>query len=176
MRQDTGLERRRGQGWKVALWLSGVFGGVATFLGFFILFGGDDKSVGIGGDLSWEVGDISSAWTYGLLIGGLALLAMALAMVVTGRRMGPVETTPFEDLLFHAGVFLVVNAYIWVQDFALGDGLDYGYLVTIPWAVGLAIHAWSYFRQRREPEPVPKALDTAPEAIEPSEAKELQRH
>ena len=66
----------------------------------------------------------------------------SLAMVVAGRRMGPVETTPLGDLLFHAGAFIIVNAYLWIQDFAIGTGLDYAYLTTIAWGIGLAFHAW----------------------------------
>lgn len=131
----------RGIGWKSAWWLLALFGGVATFLGLFILFGSEDEYVGLGGDLAWRVGDISSVWTYGLLIGGLALLGILAAVTIIGRDMGPVTTTPLQDLMFHAGVFVLVNAFIWAQDYALGTGLDYALWVTIPWGVGLLIHA-----------------------------------
>ncbi len=36
-----------------------------AFLGVFILVADEDQYVGIGGDLSWRVGDISSAWATG---------------------------------------------------------------------------------------------------------------
>jgi len=76
-------------GWLKAVgWVLGIVGVIATFLGFFILFAGENQSVGLGGDLSWRVGDISSAWAYGLLAGGIALLLAVLALVLSsGRRV-----------------------------------------------------------------------------------------
>jgi hypothetical protein len=146
MSQDTTLERRRGMGWKAAWWLCLIVGGVATLDGLFILFGPEDEYVGVGGDLAWRVGDISSAWMFGLLIVGIGLLAGWLAMIVAGRRMGPVETTPRGEFLFHAGAFIIVNAYLWIQDFAVGSGLDYAYVTTVLWGIGLAFHAWQALR------------------------------
>lgn len=122
-----------------------MVGGVAAFLGLFILFGNDDQSVGLGGDFAWTVGEISSAWAYGLLAVGVVGLAVAAAMTVAGRRMGPVTTTPLQELLFHTGVFVLVNGYLWAQDFALGSGLDYAHYATIPWTVGLLAHAATVF-------------------------------
>ena len=66
-------------------WLFGILGGIATFLGLFVLFADVDQWIGIGGDLSWRVGDISSTWAYGLLVGGLVLLILALGMAFLGR-------------------------------------------------------------------------------------------
>ncbi len=40
--------------------MCGIVGGIAAFLGLFILFGPEDEYVGLGGDFSWRVGDISS--------------------------------------------------------------------------------------------------------------------
>ena len=67
-------------------WISGIIGGIAVFLGLFVLFAGEDHYVGIGGDVSWRVGDISLWWAYGLLIGGLVLLAIVVVLVLQGRR------------------------------------------------------------------------------------------
>lgn len=131
-------------------WLLGIAGGIATFLGFFILFGPEDEYVGIGGDLSWRVGDITSAWTYGLLLGGIAALLIALALVVFGPRGARPrrEVGDLDTLLWHAGIFLLVNAFIWVQDIAIGGGVDYAWWVTIPWGIGLAIHGLVYYSTR----------------------------
>ena len=140
-----------GPGWQFTEWLFGVVGVISVFTGLFILFAGDDQSVGIGGDWSWRVGEISSAWIYGLLIGGGLLLLAAVVMFVVGRgRSEEVETaaTPLTGLLWHTGIFLVVNAFIWVQDIAIGDGVNYAYWITIPWAVGLTVHAFMFFRDR----------------------------
>lgn len=147
MRQDTSHERHRGIGWKVTWWLSLVLGAVLAIEGLFILAGPEDEYVGVGGDLAWQVGEISSAWTYGLLVVGFGLLALWLAMVVTGRRLGPIETTPMSEFLFHAGAFILVNAYLWIQDIALDSGLDYAYVTTLAWGVGLAFHGWHVLRE-----------------------------
>lgn len=146
--QRTLQQGGRGIGWKSAWWLVTMLGGVATFLGLFILFGDEDQSVGLGGDFAWTVGEISSTWAYGLLTAGIVGLAVAATMTVTGRRMGPVRTTPLEDLAFHTGVFVLVNAFLWAQDYALGSGLDYAHYVTIPWTVGLLAHAATAFKAR----------------------------
>jgi hypothetical protein len=146
--------------------MCGIVGGIAAFLGLFILFGPEDEYVGLGGDFSWRVGDISSVWMYSLLVGGFALLAIAVFMAVVGRNRPRVESTPFSDLVLHAGVFTAVNAFVWIQDFAIGGGLDYAFWLTIPWAIGLAIHAGFYFFG-------PKAADTLPEEVA---TKELQHN
>ncbi len=133
--------------WTFMEWLLGILGGIAAFLGAFILLADDGQYVGIGGDLSWRVGDISATWAYGLLIGGIALLLITLAMIVGARRspgMARASGSGLTNLLWHAGIFVVVNAFIWLQDIALGDGLGYAYWITIPWGVGLAIHALTY--------------------------------
>ncbi len=164
MRFDAALGKTRGYGWKAGEWLMGVIGAVATFLGFFILFGSENEYVGLGGDWSWRVGDISTAWTYFLLIGGIVLLAGWLFLVIAGRSRTPLEATPRGDLVWHYSVFILVNAFVWAQDFALGTGLDYAYLMTIPWGIGLAIHTWVYFTRE---------ADTV---AEPAEEKELEHH
>jgi len=161
-RQDTSVE---GGGWIFTEWLFGIVGGIAAFLGLFIMFGPVDEYVGLGGDLSWRVGDISDAWMYSLLVGGFALLGIAVSMAIVGRRRPKVDSTPLGDLVFHAGIFTVVNAFVWIQDFAIGGGLDYALWVSIPWAVGLAIHAGVYFFG---PKPV--------EVPAPEKTRELQHH
>ena len=66
----------------------GIVGGIAVFLGLFILFAGEDQYLGIDRDYSWRVGDISPAWAYGLLIGGAILLVIVLASVLQRRSRG----------------------------------------------------------------------------------------
>lgn len=159
--------RSRGTGWSFFQWFSGIVGGLAAFLGLFILFGPVDEYVGLGGDLSWRVGDIADAWMYGLLIAGAALLLICLSMLVAGRRRVSMPSTTRSDLLVHFGVFLVVNAFIWIQDFAIGGGLDYAYWTTIPWGAALAIHA-AYVAGAASARQMP--------VVEPEVEKELQHH
>jgi hypothetical protein len=161
-------------GWsRPVVWLFGIVGAIAAFLGLFILLAGENQYVGIGGDLSWRVGDISSAWTYGLLIGGGVLLLIALFMVF-GRGGTPSGTrTPargLADLLWHTGVFVVVNAFIWLQDIVTGGGLDYALWTTIPWGVGLILHAFAYYFGERKVQAQRETL------AHEEQLKELQPH
>lgn len=147
-------EARVRPGVRFVEWLAGIVGGIALFLGLFIMFAGDDSSVGLGGEWSWTVGEISDAWMYGLLIGGAVLLVAAFAMVM--MRAGMTEeprsrATDLSELLWHTVVFAAVNAFIWIQDIAIGGGLEYAYWVTIPWGIGLAIHALAVMVNRHEP-------------------------
>lgn len=41
----------------------------------------------------------------------------------------------------HVLIFAMVNAGIWIIDAAQGDGIEWAYWTTIPWGIGLGIHA-----------------------------------
>lgn len=149
--------------WRPIEWILGILGGIASFLGFFILFGPDEEYVGLGGDLSWQVGGISDAWALSLMIGGLVLLAVALGIVIYDRLSPSVPVPRMAsaraDLYTHAGIFLVVNAYIWVQDIAIGGGVDYAFWVTIPWGIGLLAHAVAHYFGASRTESVPPVME-----------------
>lgn len=165
--QRTSVDRSRGAGWGVTEWFLGIVGGIALFLGFFVMFAGEGQSIGLGGDLSWEVGEISDVWMYGFIVGGAVLLVAAISMAIVGRRMTAVQSS-LVDLVVHTGVFLVVNGFIWAQDIALGEGVDYAWWVTVPWGIGLLTHAGVYLANRsRTP------TESVRETVEP---RELQRH
>lgn len=138
-----------GPGWSIAAWLLGIFGGISLFLGLFVMFGNENSSVGIGGDLSWQVSEISDAWVYGLLIGGCLALLLAVGIMLFGPRRDVAHASDLSDLIWHTGVFLVVNTFIWIQDVAIGGGVEYAYWVTILWGIGLAVHALTFYRSRR---------------------------
>ena len=148
-RSQTGRPHRvgGGPGWRFTEWLLGILGVVGLFLGLFIFFAGDDQYVGIGGDLSWRVGDVSPAWAWGLLVGGIVLIVSAAVMLISAMNrsgQGVAAARRSSELLWHLGIFVVVNALIWAQDLAMGGGV-YAYWVTIPWAVGLGAHAIAYY-------------------------------
>lgn len=143
-------------GWQRPIeWLFGIGGAIAVFLGVFILVAGEEQSIGIGGELSWRVGDIDPAWGFGLLIGGALLLAITVGVVISGAREEHTRTQMSRraELFWHAGIFVVVNAFIWIQDIATGDGIGYAYWITIPWAVGLAVHALTVYLGRGQSQP-----------------------
>ncbi len=127
-------------------WVLGVVGGVALTAGAVLLFRGDDQFVGLGGDLSWQVGDIAAGWGYALLIGGCVPLALGAALIVWERRhpQPQQQQSEFANLMWHIGFYVVVNAFLWIQDIAAGGGLEYAYWITIPWGIGLAAHITAY--------------------------------
>jgi len=128
----------------VGAWLFGISGAISLFLGLFIMFGSEDSSIGIGGELSWQVSEVTDGWMYGLLIGGALAVLLALSIVFAPRHEAT-EDSSISDLVWHVGAFLVVNAFVWIQDVALGGGVDYAYWLTIPWGIGLAIHALTVY-------------------------------
>lgn len=84
--EETRLPVGGENGWqKVAKQLLAIFGAIAIFLGFFILFAGENQSLGFW-DSTWTVGEISEWWGYGFLAGGTALWAIALGWMMAGRR------------------------------------------------------------------------------------------
>jgi 2TM domain len=131
---------------RVSEWVLGIVGACVALLGVFILYGGEDQYVGMGGDLSWRVGDIASWWGYGMVVVGLVLLVVAAVVAIRDLRH-PEARKPmseFQALIMHIVVFTIVNAFLWLQDIATGDGLNYAYWVTIPWGVGLIAHIVAY--------------------------------
>lgn len=158
---------------RVGEWVLGIVGGIAAFLGLFMLFGGEDQYLGLGGDLTWRVGDISSAAAYWFLGGGVVFLLATVALVIWDRRDPRVHRprSEFAGLIWHTGIFVVVNAFLWIQDIASGGGLEYAYWITIPWGVGLIGHALAYAYSARKVEeaPVEKSAQDEP-------SRELQHH
>lgn len=49
------------------------------------------------------------------------------------------------DLYIHAGVYVCINAFLWLFDLVTGSGLDFAYFVTLLWGIGLVIHFGSVF-------------------------------
>jgi 2TM domain len=138
---------------RITEWALGIVGAIAAFMGLVVLFAGENQYIGFGGGLTWRVGDIQPAWGYGLLAGGVVLLMGAAALVVWERRHPQAyrEQSERAALVTHIIVFVLVNAFLWFQDIVADGGLNYAYLVTIPWGIGLAAHIVAYFSDRRHP-------------------------
>lgn len=128
---------------RVGEWLLAIAGGIAAFLGAFVLLAPETSSVGLGGDYSWTVAELGTGWGYGLLAGGVVALVAAALLLRYDRHAGYAhESTPTGVLAGHAVVFVLVNALLWAQDLALGDGLNYAYWITVAWGIGLLAHAY----------------------------------
>ncbi len=136
---------------RIMEWVLGIFGTISAFMGLFILFAGENQYVGLGGALTWQVGEIAVGWAYGLLIAGIVLLAGSVALLLWERRHPHVYAPQSElaGLITHVVVFVLVNAFLWTQDIVSGGGLNYAYWVTIPWGIGLAAHVVAYLNSDR---------------------------
>jgi hypothetical protein len=70
---------------------------------------------------------------------------MADAFDSTPEERAQKRVKDFSDLMWHVAVYVIVNAFLWIMDFAQGGGLEWAYWATIPWGIGLAFHAAAYF-------------------------------
>lgn len=141
----TPRPRRHG----IVEWVLGIFGVIAAAIGAVILVGPGEDSVGLGGDWAWRIDDLRPAWGYGLLVGGVAVVLLAALLPRFWRPMVTSEPSPWQDVRAHAVGFLFANTFVWLQDLALGDGVNYAYWITLPWAIGLAAHAYARYQQVR---------------------------
>ncbi len=49
-------------------------------------------------------------------------------------------------LLWHAGTFVIINAFFWILDLAVGaSGLQWSWWITLLWGFALAFHALAYY-------------------------------
>jgi hypothetical protein len=64
------------------------------------------------------------------------------------------RATYLTGLLWHIGVFLIINGFFWAIDLALGDeGVQWAMWITAIWSFALAFHVLAYLidgRQVRE--------------------------
>lgn len=51
----------------------------------------------------------------------------------------------YVGFMWHLASFAIINLFLWGLDWVTGNGIEWAYWVTVPWAVGLAFHAAAYF-------------------------------
>jgi hypothetical protein len=73
---------------RVGEWFLAVVGGIAAFLGGFVLVAPESSTVSVwfGGDYSWTVAELGNGWGYGLLAGGLVALVAGGLLLRQDRR------------------------------------------------------------------------------------------
>lgn len=55
------------------------------------------------------------------------------------------------DLIWHVGAFVIINAFFWLMDLALGsDRITWAPWITAAWGFGLAFHVLAYLVQGRQ--------------------------
>ncbi len=57
------------------------------------------------------------------------------------------------DVMWHAGAFLIINAFFWIIDLITGQsGVQWAYWITLFWGFALAFHVLAYIvTGRRSP-------------------------
>lgn len=76
-----------------------------------------------------------------------------MAQEQTAEELARERARPRAGLLWHAGTFVVINAFFWGMDLAVGQsGLQWAYLITAVWAFALAFHALAYLIDGRQVE------------------------
>lgn len=147
-------ETLRATTYRVTSGVLGVLGAVATAVGVVVLVAGEDEYVGLGGpSTSWRVGDLSPGWGYALVAGGLLAIVGAFLLARHDRAHAATEVRSVDgwpDFVAHAAIFVVVNTFVWLQDIAIGAGLNYAIWVTVPWALGLTAHGVSTYLDERQ--------------------------
>lgn len=55
-------------------------------------------------------------------------------------------------LLWHAGTFVIINAFFWLLDLFGGGGVNWAFWITAAWGFALAFHALAYYVDGRQVE------------------------
>jgi hypothetical protein len=55
-------------------------------------------------------------------------------------------------LMWHAGAFLIINAFFWIIDLAGPGGINWAFWITAAWGFALAFHALAYIVDGRQVE------------------------
>ena len=53
-------------------------------------------------------------------------------------------------LLWHAGAFVIINAFFWILDIAGAGGVTWAFWITAAWGFALLFHALAYFVDGRQ--------------------------
>lgn len=63
----------------------------------------------------------------------------------TREEMARKRAKAYTALMWHIGVFVVINSFFWILDLVTGaGGLQWAYWITIFWGLALAFHVVAY--------------------------------
>lgn len=69
----------------------------------------------------------------------------------SARERARTRARYLSGLLWHVGVFLIINAFFWFLDLGLGDGgPNWAFWITIVWGMALAFHALGFVIDGRQ--------------------------
>jgi hypothetical protein len=66
-------------------------------------------------------------------------------MTLTPEQLARKRAKDLTALVWHAGAFVIINAFFWIVDLALGQpGAQWAFWITVFWGFALAFHALTY--------------------------------
>lgn len=69
---------------------------------------------------------------------------MARSEPTTAEARAEQRAEYLSGLVWHAGAFVIINAFLWILDIVLSGGVGWAFWVTLTWGFALAFHALAY--------------------------------
>ncbi len=70
---------------------------------------------------------------------------MAEKKTTTAEERARHRAQYLSGLVWHAGAFVIINAFFWILDLAGAGGVNWAFWITIFWGFALAFHALAYY-------------------------------
>ncbi len=78
---------------------------------------------------------------------------MAQKKPLTPEELARRRAQYLTGLMWHAGAFLIINAFFWILDLWTGAaGINWSFWITALWGFALAFHALAWFVEGRQVE------------------------
>lgn len=75
---------------------------------------------------------------------------MAKAETLTPEERAQKRAKYLSGLIWHTGVFVIINAFFWILDGIGAGGVNWAIWITFFWGLALAFHALAYFVDGRQ--------------------------
>lgn len=77
---------------------------------------------------------------------------MADNKTLTSEQRAAKRAKYLTGLMWHAGAFVIINAFFWILDAWGEGGINWAYIITAVWGFALAFHALAYWVDGRQVE------------------------
>lgn len=77
---------------------------------------------------------------------------MAEKKLLTPEQRAAKRAKYLTGLMWHAGTFVIINAFFWILDAWGGGGINWSFIITAAWGFALAFHALAYWVDGRQVE------------------------
>ena len=75
---------------------------------------------------------------------------MAQTKALTPQERAQKRAKYLSGLIWHAGAFVIINAFFWILDGVGAGGINWSPWITVFWGFALAFHALAYFVDGRQ--------------------------